>query len=235
MFRTARMLLPLALLSLPLTACGTEKVVATGREPLAAAPDRAELHARAERLGFAPGLVYVTEAPGFVLARQSIGVYGDDGFSSAYWSRRNSAQLLLLVDRGTMTAESCPEQPIGQGAGGRVSCERDGDTWYRTSAGQHEYAVPARGHVLRISAVTSMVDRAALRTAALAARPPSDAELAGLLPPGPGGKFPPPGDGKFPPPGDGEVGSPAHGIPLERGDLPRYGDGAPNNEVGASG
>ena len=59
--RTARVLLPLAVLPLLLTACGTEKVVVAGREPLVPAPDRAELHARAEALGLAPGLVHVTE------------------------------------------------------------------------------------------------------------------------------------------------------------------------------
>nr|WP_193242079.1 hypothetical protein [Streptomyces phaeolivaceus] len=218
--RTARVLLPLALLPLALTACGTEKAVIAGREPLRPAPDRAELNARAEALGLAPGLVYITESPGFTLARQSVGVYGADGFSAAYWSRESSAQLLLLVDRGTMTAESCPERPIGQGTGARIGCERDGDAWYRTSAGQHEYAVPEDGHLVRISAAEAVVDRNALRAAALAARRPTDGELAVLLPPRRHDKPPPPPD---------------HGPPFERGDLPPAGDGAPDNEVGASG
>lgn len=220
MFRTARVLLPLALLPLVLTACGNEKVVTAGRAPLTQAPDRAELHARAEALGLAPGLVYVTESPGFMLARQSVGVYGDDGFFAAYWSRRNSAQLLLLVGHGTMTAESCPEQPLGQGTGTSVDCERDGDTWYRTSAGQHEYAVPQDGHVVRIGAATAAVDRDVLRAAALAAHRPDDAELAALLPH---------------PHHDGKPTRPHDGMPVERGDLPPVGDGAPNNDVGASG
>ncbi|WRZ54552.1 hypothetical protein OG622_12310 [Streptomyces sp. NBC_01314] len=217
--RTARVLLPLAVLPLLLTACGTEKVVVAGREPLVPAPDRAELHARAEALGLAPGLVYVTESPGFTLARQSVGVYGADGFSAAYWSRKNSAQLLLLVDRGTMTAGSCPERPLGQGTGGPVGCERDGDAWYRTSAGQHEYAVPEGGHLVRISAATAAVDRDVLRAAALAAHRPTDAELAALLPPCHHDRPPHPHDG----------------MPTERGDLPPVGDGAPDNEVGTSG
>lgn len=219
MLRTARVLLPLALLPSLLTACGTEKVVVADREPLAPPPDRAELHARAEALGLAPGLVYVTESPGFTLARQSVGVYGADGFSAAYWSRRNSAQLLLLVDRGTMTAGSCPEQPVGQGTGEAVSCARDGATWYRASAGQHEYVVPEDGHLVRISAAETAVDRATLRAAALAAHRPTDAELAFLLPPRHHDKPPPPHDG----------------MPIERGDLPPAGDAAPNNEVGTSG
>ncbi|WP_327727305.1 hypothetical protein OG250_08555 [Streptomyces sp. NBC_00487] len=217
--RTARVLLPLAFLPSLLTACGTEKVVVAGREPLMPSPDRAELHARAEALGLAPGLVYVTESPGFTLARQSVGVYGADGFSAAYWSRKNSAQLLLLVDHGTMTAGSCPELPLGQGTGEPVGCERDGDAWYRTSAGQHEYAVPEDGHLVRISAAAATVDRDALRAAALAAHRPTDAELAFLLPPRHHDKPRPPHDG----------------MPIERGDLPPAGDGAPDNEVGASG
>ncbi|MER6154768.1 hypothetical protein ABT147_04395 [Streptomyces sp. NPDC001868] len=218
--RTARVLLPLALLPLVLAACGTEKVVVADREPLVPAPDRAELHARAEALGLTPGLVYVTESPGFTLAKQSVGVYGADGFSAAYWSRKNSAQLLLLVDRGAMTAGNCPEQPLGQGTGEEVGCERDGDAWYRTSAGQHEYAVQEDGHLVRVSAATATVDRAALRAAALAAHRPTDAELAVLLPPRHHDKPPPP---------------PHDGVPTERGDLPPVGDGAPDNEVGASG
>lgn len=209
--RAVRVLLPLACLPLLLTACGNEKVVVNAPEPRHPAPDRAELRARAEALGLAPELVYVTESPGFTLARQSVGVYGDDGFSSAYWSRKSGAQLLLLVDRGTMTAESCPNQPVGQGAGEPVTCERDGDAWYRTSGQQHEYAVLEKGHVVRISGDSARVDREALRAAAEAARRPTRAELDFLLPP------------------------PHHGEPVERGDLPPVGDGAPNNDVGPGG
>ncbi|MPY58111.1 hypothetical protein [Streptomyces spongiae] len=212
MLRAVRVLLPLACLPLLLlTACGNEKVVVSAPEPRRPAPDRAELQDRAEALGLAPELVYVTESPGFTLARQSVGVYGADGFSSAYWSRKSGAQILLLVDRGTMTAESCPRQPVGQGGGGSVTCERDGDAWYRSSGGQHEYAVLAAGHVVRISGDTTRVDRDVLHAASEAARRPTTAELDGLLP------------------------HPPHGGPVERGDLPPVGDGAPNNEVGTTG
>ncbi len=217
MLRAARSLLPLALLPALLAACGTEEVVVGDREPVAPLPDRAELYARAEALGLAPGLIHVTESPGFTLARQSVGVYGDDGFSAAYRSHENSAQLLLLVDRGTMTAADCPEEPVGRGTGEVVHCERDGETWYRTSAGRHEYAVPEDGHLLRISAAETAVDRGALRAAALHAHRPTDAELAFLLPPR---------HRDIPP---------LRGVPVERGDLPPAGDGAPREPVGASG
>lgn len=96
-------------------------------------------------------------------------MYGGDGFSSAYWSQKNGARIFLLVDRGTMTAEGCPKQPVGQGTGEPVTCERDGDVWYRTSGGQHEYAVPEDDLVVRISGDTARVDRDVLHAAAEAA------------------------------------------------------------------
>ncbi|MGW0820186.1 hypothetical protein [Streptomyces sp. NPDC002845] len=212
MIRAFRVLPPLLLLPVLLTACGTEKVVVGSREPLPSPPGRAELDARIADLGVAPDLVYVTEPPGFALARQSVGVFGDDSFSSAYWSKESGAQIYLYVDRGTMTAESCPRQSVGPGTGERVTCERDGDTWYRTSAGRHEYAVAEEDHVVRISGDTALVARDVLRAAAASAHRPTDSELAYLLPP---------------PSGDGP--------PVGRGDLPPEGDGAPRNEVGAGG
>ncbi|GAA3793792.1 hypothetical protein ACFS5L_37785 [Streptomyces phyllanthi] len=226
MFRAQRVLLPLALLPLLLTACGNEKVVVGASQPVRPVPDRAELRARAEALGLAPELVYVTEPSGFTLARQSVGVYGGDGFSSTYWSEKSGARFLLSVDRGTMTATNCPKQPVGQVTGEPVTCERDGDAWYRASGGLHEYAVPEKGHVVRVSGDTAEVGRDVLRAAAEAARRPTDSELAFLLPkPHHGGPGGPGGSGG---PG-GVVG------PVERGDLPPVGDGAPNNEVGTTG
>ena len=57
------------------------------------------------------------------------------------------------------------------------------------------------------------VPRATLRKAALAAHRPSTAELAALLP----------------------SAAPTATAPVERGDLPTTGDGAPNNYVGVGG
>nr|WP_306292896.1 hypothetical protein [Streptomyces avermitilis] len=108
-----------ALLLLPvlLSACGTEKAGAGGSGADRAEVSRARLDARAAALGVAPELVYVTEAPGFTLAQQSVGVYGGDGFSSVYVSRKTGAQIQLSVDRGTMTAANCPKQPLGEASG----------------------------------------------------------------------------------------------------------------------
>ncbi|MFD9508397.1 hypothetical protein [Streptomyces mirabilis] len=217
MIRPVRvLLLPVVLLfPLLLAGCGTQKAGAgTGVDSSAsvAVPSRAELDARVSALGIAPELVYVTKAPGFTLAQQSVGVYGDDGFSGVYWAQETNAQIQLSVERGTMTARSCPKQPVGGMAGERTVCERGGDAWYRVGGGRHEYALVEKGHVLKVSGDSTKVTRAVLRSALHSAHRPSDAELAAVLPP-----------------------ARTATAPVERGDLPSTGDGAPDNEVGTSG
>ncbi|MGW0911528.1 hypothetical protein ACWD1Z_07225 [Streptomyces sp. NPDC002784] len=164
-----------------------------------AAADPAELASRARASGIAPEHVYVTEAPGFTLAPQSVGVLGADGFSAVYVSAAGGGQLRLSVDRGTMTADTCAQEAS-------APCGREGDAWYR---GQ-EYAVPKQGHVVRVRG--DGVPREVLRDAALAVRRPTDAELDTLLPQAPAG-----------------------GGPVERGDLPPEGDGAPGNQENTTG
>ncbi|MFI6333637.1 hypothetical protein [Streptomyces sp. NPDC050535] len=210
MIRTERVLLPALLLSALLTGCGTEKAGTGTTDPGPAGPDRTELDARARASQIAPELVYVTEAPGFTVAQQSVGVYGGDGFSAAYWSQETGGQIQLYADRGTVTAKSCAEPSPGQHA----DCERDGPGWYRTGSGQHEYLLPEKGDVVvRVVADSAMVDRAVLLDAAEAVHRPGNTELAAL----------------FPTP------APTATAPVERGDLPPVGDGAPDNEVGTSG
>ncbi|GAB2716702.1 hypothetical protein [Streptomyces bullii] len=204
MVRRLRTLPALCVLPVLLTACGTEKA-GTGSPA-----DPAELASRARASGIAPEHVYVTEVSGFTLAQQSVGVYGGDGFSATYVSAQGGGQLHLRVDRGTMTAESCPRRPVGTASGARTTCERDGEAWYRSGGGQREYAVPKKGHVVRITG--EGVERDVLRQAARSVHRPSDAELDTLLPPASG---------------------PTE--PVERGDLPPVGDGAPDNNVGTSG
>ncbi|MGW5563529.1 hypothetical protein ACWEWD_08925 [Streptomyces tendae] len=225
MIRHARVLPVLVLAPLLLTACGSEKagdpgpsVSASASAPASAAgpaadPGTGELASRAQAMGVAPELVYVTEAPGFTLAQQSVGVLGDDGFSATWVDGETNTLLRLAVDRGTVTADTCPEQPVGDMSGEHTTCERDGSAWYRTGAGRHEYALPEEGHVVRVSAETDAVPRDVLRAAALAAHRPDAAETDALLP---------------------SV-EPAPATPVERGDLPPYGDGAPDNHVDVGG
>ncbi|AXL91684.1 hypothetical protein C4J65_27855 [Streptomyces sp. CB09001] len=231
MIRHARVLPVLLLAPLLLTACGSEKADAgapsgaasatvpeetpaeAAAEAPAEAPGEGELTVRAQAMGVAPELVYVTEAPGFTLAQQSVGVLGDDGFSATWVDGTTNALLRLAVDRGSITAGTCPEQPVGDMSGEHTTCERDGDAWYRTGAGRHEYALPEEGHVVRVSAEQDAVPRDVLRAAALAAHRPDAAETDRLLP----------------------SAEPAPATPVERGDLPPFGDGAPDNNVDAGG
>ncbi|MET7476953.1 hypothetical protein ABZT17_21640 [Streptomyces sp. NPDC005648] len=97
-------------------------------------------------------------------------------------------------------------------AGEPTRCTREGDAWYRSAGRQHGYAEPKKGYVILISGAG--VPRATLHKALLAVHRPSAAELADLLPP--------------PPTATGNA-------PVERGDLPPNGDGAPDNSVPSEG
>ncbi|GAA3115967.1 membrane lipoprotein [Streptomyces echinatus] len=196
MIRAVRALPLLLLLPALLTACGAEKADAGGgraaagggktpaggvRESASAGVEASELDGRLRALGIAPELVYVTDAPGFTLAQQSVGVSGDDGFSVSYWAE-NGAVLHLYAERGS--AADCPP--------GYVCRE------------------PVKGRVVRVGGEKVAAD--VVRGAADAVHRPSPAELAGFLPP-----------------------APTATAPVVRGDLPSYGDGAPDNGVGEGG
>ena len=185
MIRTLRTVPALSLLPVLLTACGNERA---GRADPA---DPAELASRAQALGIAPELVYTTGVTGYALAQQCV-------------------FFQLAVERGTLTAENCARQPVPGTSGASTTCVREGDTWYRSTDGHSEYAVPKKGFVIRISG--DGVPRADLRKAAENAHRPSAHELDTLLP----------------------SASPRGG-PVERGDLPSVGDGAPDNSVNESG
>ncbi|WP_460065778.1 hypothetical protein [Streptomyces sp. YKOK-I1] len=172
MLRPARALLPLLLLPVLLTGCDADKESGTA----------AGLDAAARGWGVAPELVYVTEVSGYTVFQASVGAYEDE-FAAAYRSEQGAAKFGLFAGHGTLTAENCPEQPLGEASDGKVTCERDGDAWYRTSGGSHEYAVPEDGVVIRLIATTDDVERAVLREAAEAVHRPDGTELAALLPP----------------------------------------------------
>ncbi|MFF3330991.1 hypothetical protein ACFYWX_15715 [Streptomyces sp. NPDC002888] len=223
MIRAARALSLTLLLPALLTGCGTEKsdtgtgaagtgTAGSGTGSADASPaDSAELAARAQALGIAPEFVYITGAPGYTLAQQSVGVLGDDGFSAVYWSQKTNTQLQLSVDRGTLTAENCPQQPVGDAGGAHTTCTRDGEAWYRSNGQQKEYAIPKEGHVIRLRG--EGVPREVLSEAAREVHRPSADELDTLLP----------------------EAAAQQTEPVERGDLPPVGDGAPNNNVDVGG
>ncbi|MFI7438406.1 hypothetical protein [Nonomuraea indica] len=86
------------------------------------------------------------------------------------------------------------------------TCERDGNGWYTVKDGRQEYVAVRAGFHLRLASDVGQVDRGVLKEAAEGARPVAAT----------GSPSPPPG-------------------PVERGDLPTSGDGAPDNPVGPGG
>ncbi|WP_405637050.1 hypothetical protein OG543_20730 [Streptomyces sp. NBC_01178] len=198
--------------------CGTEPApgvrAAAPTGSAVPAPDGAELEARATALQTEVEHVWVTEAAGFALARQSVGVLGDDGFASAYTSP-DGRRIRLSVERRPHAVADCSDAsayPAGQKP--PATCERDGEHWYSATGPGHAYAREQGGLVVTLSGTRQEVDRATLRAAALAAHRADDRELDEVLPP---------------------AGRASGQRPVERGDLPPEGDGAPDNGVGASG
>jgi hypothetical protein len=168
----------------------------------------AEQAARARSAGFDVALVYVTSVDGYARVAGGTGVYGDDGFQEVYASGPDD--LRLTVERRTLDAGSCPLLPVPAAEPPRapVRCTQDADGWARESGDRHEYAVQRGDALVRVSGTA---DPGVLRDAALAARPATRSELDERLPPG------------------------RSGTPVERGDLPENGDGAPIDPTGPGG
>jgi hypothetical protein len=212
MIRAVRALPLLLLPALPLllAGCGTEKAGADAGTPGASAvpATSAEIASRARSLGFDPDLVYVIDPPGFTLAQQSVGV-SDVGLSVSYTSPKTGAVINLRVEPGTMTDANCATQAV---ISEHMTCVRDGNAWYRTGGGEAEYVLAQKGHLVHVDAEQGNVTRAVLHKAAQSLRRPYKSELPVILPP-----------------------ARTATAPVERGDLPTAGDGAPNNSVGTSG
>ena len=203
-------LLLLPALALLLVGCGTEKAGADAGTPEASAvpATSAEIASRARSLGFDPDLVYVIDPPGFTLAQQSVGV-SDVGLYVSYTSPKTGAVINLRVEPGTMTDVNCATRAV---ISEHMTCVRDGNAWYRTGGGEAEYVLAQKGHLVHVDAEQGNVTRAVLHKAAQSLRRPYKSELPVILPP-----------------------ARTATAPVERGDLPTAGDGAPNNSVGTSG
>ncbi|MGN9844332.1 hypothetical protein ACTMTI_40030 [Nonomuraea sp. H19] len=87
------------------------------------------------------------------------------------------------------------------------TCERDGDNWFTVKDGLQEYVAVRKGYHLRLICDVGQMDRSVLKEAAEGARPAV-------------------GDGGTPAPPPS---------PVERGDLPKNGDGAPIQPTGPGG
>lgn len=216
MIRTARALPLLLLPALPLllAGCGTEKAGAgagtpgASSSPATVTATSAEIASRAKALGFDPDLVHVIDPPGFTLAQQSVDV-SDVGLSASYTDLKTGAVIQLRVEPGTMTDANCATRAA---ISRHMTCVRDGNAWYRTGEGEIEYVTAEKGHLVHVDAEQGKVTRALLHKAAQSLRRPYKSELPVILPP-----------------------ARTATAPVQRGDLPANGDGAPNNEVGKGG
>ncbi|WP_431042651.1 hypothetical protein ACQUSR_12510 [Streptomyces sp. P1-3] len=199
-------LLLLPLLPLALTGCGTESSAAGG------GVDRAELEARAKALGTELDMVYVTDVPGYKVVPQSVGVIGDHGFGAAY-TKSGSGVIDLRVDETGGGLADCAEVDSIEVEGHKMTCEQDGESQYRSTKTTHEYVRVDGGRTIWLSAGRDGVPRETLRKAAENAHQADDGELADIMPETAGGS------------GGGQGGT-------ERGDLPKTGDGAPQDPPG---
>jgi hypothetical protein len=166
---------------------------------------------RAAAAGIAPDLVFTTEVDGYDLAPQSVGPADADGMSATWFNETTAAMLSIRTDRGELTASSCVDIPLWDAPEETVTCTEEGGVWHRSGGDIHEYIAVREGAQIRV--IGTNAPSADLEAAARAVRVPTGAELQYLLsalPEVPTG-------------------------PIERGDLPENGDGAPIDPTGPGG
>lgn len=194
-----------ALVTLMLGGCASGALGANEADPDAIAE-------RAGAAGIAPDLVYTTDVDGYELAPQSVGPGAADGMSATWFNQTTGAMITIRTDRGETTAESCAETPLWEAPDASVTCTEEDGVWHRSSGGLHEYVASTDGATILVTGMNN-TPTADLLAAAKAVRVPSDAQLELLFSDVP------------------EVSS----TPVERGDLPREGDGAPIDPTGPGG
>ena len=190
-----------------------ETVVAAGCATSGGSPASADAIAdRVGAVGISADLVFTTEVAGYTLAPQSVGVSNEDGMS-ATWTRDGSgAMISLRTHRGGMTAETCAALPMWEDPATPVTCTEQDGIWHREHNGAHEDIVVRDGAwVLIVGSAGATTDE--IDAAAKALHVPSPSELDLLFSDTP----------RTPP------------TPVERGDLPENGDGAPIQPSGPGG
>lgn len=195
-----------ASVAVTVTACATG---AGGDAPA----DSEQIAESARSLNIAPELVYTTDVDGYDLAVQSVGPSGSAGLSGTWFNESTGGMLTIRTDFGELTAETCPETPLEEAFDAVVTCEEDEDgLWHRSAGDAHEYVVTRAGVLIRVSGQGAPAED--LRAAAQAVHVPSVAELELLFSDAP----------ELP-----------TGPPVERGDIPEDGDGAPVDPSGPGG
>lgn len=161
--------------------------------------------------GIAPELVFTTAVEGYDLAPQSVGSSGNDGMSATWFNAGTSGMLTIRTDRGTVTPETCAAQPLDEAPDQVVTCADEDGVWHRSAGEVHEFIAVRDDALIRVTGAGAPAED--LRAAAEAVRVPSADELVALFSDAPRG--------------------PA--VPVERGDIPENGDGAPIDPTGPGG
>lgn len=162
--------------------------------------------------GISADLVYTTDVEGYDLAPQSVGPGAAEGMSATWFNQTTGAMLTIRTDSGDMAAASCVETPVWDAPDEAVTCRDEGGVWHRSAGSVQEYVVVRDGALIRVNG-TGGAAPSDLLAAAKAVHVPSEAELDRLFSDLPD----------------------APGVPVERGDLPENGDGAPTDRSGPGG
>lgn len=202
---SATVSLVVALVAVSLSGCASQT-------PGTDAADPSLIAERASAVGIAPELVFTTQVDGYDLAPQSVGTGAADGMSATWVHDTTGAMLTIRTDRGELTAASCVETPLWEAPAEPVTCTEEEGVWHRSGGSVHEYIAVRDGALILVTGLND-ARPAELEAAAKAVHVPSEAELELLF-------------------SDLPV-VPAE--PVERGDLPENGDGAPIDPVGPGG
>lgn len=203
--RTAAAVAAVALSCISLAACAATA-------PSMDAADPRSIAERASALGVATELVYTTEVDGYDLAPQSVGAGAADGMTATWFNSATGAMLTIRTDRGEFTEALCAATPLWDAPEEAVACANEDGVWHRSGGDIYEYVAVRDSAVIWVAGANSAPAADVLR-AAENVHVPTEAELDQLF-----------ADAPEPP-----------AEPVERGDLPDDGDGAPIDPVGPGG
>ncbi len=162
--------------------------------------------------GIAPELVFTTDVEGYDLAPQSVGSGAAAGMSATWFNNSTGAMVTLRSDAGELTKSLCATTPLWNSPGEAVTCTQDDGIWHRSGGDMHEYVAVRDDALIWITGMNN-AGQADLLTAAKNVHVPSESELELLFSDAP----------EMPE------------APVERGDLPENGDGAPIDPTGPGG
>lgn len=180
----------------------------------ATAATPADIAERVSHLGVDPALVVTTTIEGYDLAPQSVNET-DEGGVTATWANPGTGDTITVrTEPGEMDAAGCAG--LQMWGGDEATCTQDGTTWHRATEGIDEYAVVEDGRTVFVIGGDGFgAPPEDLRNAAAGLRTPTVAEVDRMF-------------------AELEQRAERHG-PVERGDLPEDGDGAPIDTGGEGG